>query len=44
MTMIPSIGYFIVVPKVGTKWARFKDEIILKLKADDKLNQSKLDE
>ena len=27
MTMIPSIGYFLVVPKVGPKWIHFKAEI-----------------
>lgn len=27
MTMIPSIGYFLVVPKVGPKWIKFRDSI-----------------
>ena len=27
MTMIPSIGYFLVVPKVGPKWIKFRDAL-----------------
>ena len=27
MTMIPSIGYFLVVPKVGPKWIKFRDSL-----------------
>lgn len=27
MTMIPSIGYFLVVPKVGPKWQHFKTQM-----------------
>ena len=27
MTMIPSIGYFLVVPKFGPKWAQFKQHL-----------------
>ena len=26
--MIPSIGYFLVVPKLGSNWLRFKEELI----------------
>ena len=26
--MIPSIGYFLVVPKIGPKWINFKEEIL----------------
>jgi hypothetical protein len=25
--MIPSIGYFLVVPKLGPKWMHFKEEM-----------------
>lgn len=27
MTMIPSIGYFLVVPKFGPKWLEFKQNL-----------------
>jgi hypothetical protein len=28
MTMIPSIGYFLVIPKLGQKWQQFKTETL----------------
>ena len=31
MTMIPSIGYFLVVPKLGLKWQNFKNEALKKM-------------
>ena len=34
MTMIPSIGYFLVVPKVGPKWVHFKNVITTQLGSD----------
>jgi hypothetical protein len=27
MTMLPSIGYFLVVPKLGPKWLEFKSKV-----------------
>ena len=44
MTMIPSIGYFIVAPKLGPKWTHFKEEILANLTVDESFNQSKIDE
>lgn len=28
MIMIPSIGYFMVVPKLGPSWVQFRDELM----------------
>jgi len=42
MTMMPSIGYFLVVPKVGPKWTHFFEGLKANAKSSEAIDEQSL--